>query len=174
VWSNDVAKYFTAVDHLYDYLDENPHRAEAIFTALLSEKEVAVAEDEEPFLKAVLDAMERIADRMDEQEGDALTIVEEADLIYNPFPARMTIRVPREDDLVIEPVDLFAAITALEGRWISPDPLALLLNEKNPTAEELAALPRVSKPVVNGGEIAGAIREQLAARPKTYSIRWRD
>lgn len=173
-WSAEAARYFTAVDHLYDYLDEKPHRAKAMFAALLNEQDAVVAEEEEPFVDAVRDAMERIARRMDEQQGDALTLAEEADLVYNPFPARMTIRAPGEDDLVIEPVDLLEAVTALEGTWISPDPLALLLHDKSPTAEELAELPRASRDVVGAGEIAGAIREQLAARPKTYSIRWRD
>lgn len=172
-WSNDVARYFTAVDHLYDYLDENPHRAQGIFAAMLNDEDIVSNEEDQAFLRAVLEAMERIATRMDEQEGEANTFAEEADLIYNPFPARMTIRVPREKDLVIEPVDLMKAVTSLEGRWISPDPLALLLNEKNPTAEELAAMPRKSSAVVSGAEIAQAIREQLV-RPRTYSIRWRD
>lgn len=172
-WSHDVARYFTAVDHLYDYLDDNPHRARPVFAALLNEKNALVSEDDEPFVKAVIAAMERIAERMDETEGSAFTLAEEADLVYNPFPARMTIRVPREKDLVIEPVDLFKAVTALEGRWISPDPLALLLDEKNPSSADLASMRRTSKPVLGGGEIAEAIREQLA-RPKTYSIRWLD
>ena len=170
-WSNEVARYFTAIDHLYDYLGENPQRAKYVFAALLNEKDSPVLEDEEPLVTAAVAAMERIADRMDAAEGDALTFAEEADLVYNPFPAKVTVRVPREKDLVIEPVDLFAAIAALEGTWITPDPLAALLQEEQPTAEQLAALPRESRTVVNGGEIAGAIREQLA-RPRTYSIRW--
>lgn len=170
-WSNDVARYFTAIDHLYDYLDENPQRARYVFEALLSEKEMPVLEDEEPLVTAAVRAMESIADRMDATEGEAMSFAEEADLIYNPFPARITVRVPREKDLVVEPVDLFQAIAALEGKWITPDPLAALLKEETPTAEQLAALPRESRSVVNGGEIAGAIREQLA-RPRTYAIRW--
>ena len=171
-WSKDVARYFTAIDHLYDYLDENPHRAKPIFAALINEKETAdILEDEEPLLTAVLAVMEKIAERMDAAEKDSLSLVEEADLIYNPFPARIVVRVPREKDLVVEPVDLFKAIAALEGKWISPDPLAALVKEESPTAEQLAAMPRRSTSVANAGEIAGAIREHLA-RPKTYAIRW--
>ncbi len=170
-WSNEVARYFTAIDHLYDYLDENPQRAKFVFAALVNEKEAAVLEDEEPLVTAVVGAMERIAERMDAAEAESFTFAEAADLIYNPFPAKLTVRVPREKDLVIEPVDLFKAIAALEGKWITPDPLAALLKEESPTAEQLAALPRESRTVVNGGEIADAIREQLA-QPRTYSVRW--
>lgn len=170
-WSNDVARYFTAIDHLYDYLDENPHRAKFVFAALVNEQDAAVLEDEEPLVTAVVAAMETIAERMDAAETESMSFAEEADLIYNPFPARLTVRVPREKDLVIEPVDLFKAIAALEGKWVTPDPLAALLKEESPTAEQLAALPRQSRTVINGGEIAGAIREQLA-QPRSYSIRW--
>lgn len=171
-WSNEVARYFTAIDHLYDYLDENPQRARYVFAALLSEKEAAVLDDEEPLVTAVVAAMETIADRMDAAEVEAMSFAEEADLVYNPFPAKLTVRVPRgETDLVIEPVDLFKAVAALEGKWVTPDPLAALLKEEAPTAEQLAALPRESRSVVNGREIADAIREQLA-QPRTYSIRW--
>jgi hypothetical protein len=107
------------------------------------------------------------------------------DLIFNPFPARVTIRVPgdvlasegfrksgKSGDLVIEPIDLFAAIGELEGKWISPDPLVALLRDERPAPEDVAKLPRKSEAVVSGGEVARAIRDQLQ-RPRTYSVRWR-
>lgn len=172
-WSKEVARYFVAIDHLYDYLDENPQRARYVFAALLSERDSAVLEDEEPLLRAVIDAMEEIGNRMDAQQDDAFTFAEEADLIYNPFPARMVIRVPREKDLVIERVDLFATIASLEGKWISPDPLAALLQEKSPTSDQLSEMPRKSASVINATDIENAIREQLA-RPRTHTLRWAD
>lgn len=172
-WSKEVARYFVAVDHLYDYLDENPHRSKFVFAALVNEKDAAVLEDEEPLLRAVIDTMERIAERMDAHEESAFTFTEEADLIYNPFPARMVIKVPNEKDLVIERIDLFATIAALEGKWISPDPLAALLKEESPTGEQLAAMPRKSTSVINASHIEAAIREQLA-QPRTYTVRWLD
>ncbi len=172
-WSRDVARYFVAIDHLYDYLDENPHRSKFVFAALVNEKEAAVLEDEESLLTAVIESMERIAERMDAHEDDAFTFAEEADLIYNPFPARMVIRAPGEKELVIERIDLFATIAALEGKWVSPDPLAALLKEELPTGEELAAMPRKSTSVINASHIETAIREQLA-QPRTYTVRWLD
>lgn len=175
-WSRDVARYFMAIDHLYDYLDENPHRAEAVFGALVATKDdepPLIAEEELPLVDAVTMTMERIATRMDEVEGDAWSFTEVADLVYNPLPAKLTVRVPDQKDLVIEPVDLFGAIASLEGKWISPDPLAALLKEEIPEPADLAEMPRKSSSVVSAGEIERAIREQLA-RPRSYSIRWRD
>ena len=188
-WSESVARYFTAVHHLYSYLRSEPGRDRYIFAALLNERapdggDPVVLEVEQPLVDAVIAAMENIAQRMDDQEGRAANLAEQADLIFNPFPARITIRTPRDvlqsegftvkgNDLTIEPVDLFAAITALEGKWISPDPLAALLRDESPTAAAMANLPRQSQSVVVTSEVNRAVREQLA-RPRAYTVRWRD
>lgn len=186
VWSQSVARYFTTIHHLYSYLGENPARAEAVFAALTVDivDEALVTEEEAPLVTAVVDAMKNIAEQMDAQENRAMHLEEAADLVFNPFPARVVVNVPGDvvssegftakgNGLAIEPVNLFAAISALEGRWIQPDPLAALLRDQRPTPTQLAAVPRKSQAVVNGGEIAGAIREQLV-RPRMYSVRWRD
>jgi hypothetical protein len=125
--------------------------------------------------------MEEIGTRMDETEDGAITFGEEADLIYNAFPARITVRAPGDvlstegfgKELVIEPVSLLDSIRSVEGKWISPDPLAALLREQPPSGEQLAQQPRKSAPTVHASDIADAIREKLA-RPKTYVVRWRD
>jgi hypothetical protein len=184
-WSGAVARYFVAVDRLYDYMNANPQRAPALFTAILQEKsdEVTdvVAEEEQPLVDHVTAAMEEIATRMDETEDGASTFAEEADLIYNAFPARMTVTLPGDvisregfgKELEIEPIQLVETITGLEGTWISPDPLAALLREQPPTGSAMALIPRRSSSSVNSKDIADAIREKLA-RPRTYVVRWRD
>lgn len=188
-WSALVARYFTAVHHLYAYMDENPGRAQYLFAALMNEKREdgslpVVAEEEQPLIDDVEHAMDDVGARMDEQEGRAATFEEEADLVFNPFPARITINLPgdvlstegfaaqKDHTLVIEPVSLFAAIAGLEGKWITPDPLAVALREQSPTSEEWAAMPRHSTAIVSASSVAEAIREQLA-RPKAYVVRWR-
>jgi hypothetical protein len=184
-WSGAVARYFTAVHGLYTYIDANPHRGPALFNAVLNDKSDdplnAIAEEEQPYVDGVTMAMEDIGTRMDETEDGAATFEEEADLIYNAFPARITVRVPGDvlskegfaKELVIEPVNLLDAITSLEGKWISPDPLAALLREEPPTGEQLARQPRQSTASVHAGDIADAIREKLA-RPRTYVVRFKD
>lgn len=187
-WSTLVARYFEAIHDLYAYMDRHPQRARYLFAALLDEKGPdgvvpAAGEEEQPLIDRVLEAMDDVAKRMDEQEGRAMTFAEEADLLFNPFPARMTVRVPGEvlshdgftksgDKLVIEPVDLFAAIGALEGEWVAPDPLAALLREETTPSEELARMERKHPTSVNAVEVAEAIRKQLARSP-TYAVRWR-
>jgi hypothetical protein len=187
-WSGEVARYFTALSHVYQYLDGAPQRAPYVFAALLNEKrsdgtDPALLEDEQPMIDTVLEAMEEIGQRMDVEEGRALSFAEEADLVFNPLPATLTIRTDgaiesaegfRETGgaLVIEPIDLFATIAELEGRWVSPDPLTALLRDEVPTAEQLAKLPRKSTPFVSGTEIETALREKLV-RPARYVVRWR-
>lgn len=183
-WSESAARYFTAIHHLYTYLGADPQRARYVFAALLGEKDAAVLEEEQPLVDAVVASMEEIADRMDAQEGRAATFAEQADLIFNPFPARVTVRAPtdvlssegfvtEQGALVIEPVDLFAAVGALEGRWVSPDPLTALLRDEMPSSAEIARQRRKSQAVVTSSEIEQAVRERLA-RPRTYRVRWRD
>ncbi len=190
IWSRSVAKYFAAIDRLYSYLNGEPGRAKVVFATLIGEKgpdgaEPLVREEEQPLVDAVQAAMEEIAERMDRQEGRAVSLAEEADLLFNPLPARVSVKLPgellsaegfekaEENQVVVEPVDLVTALTRLEGRWIEPDPLAAMIRERVPSSESLAALPRRSTPVVPGAAIAGAIREQLE-RPKSYVVRWRD
>jgi hypothetical protein len=184
-WSGSVSRYFAAIDRLYTYLEPNPHRREALFAALVSNEaagELPVAEEEQPLVDSVVAAMEEIATMMDKvDDGGAATFGEEADLIYNPFPARMTIRVPGdvlskegfEKELVIEPIDLMDAVTALEGKWISPDPLAALLRDQPSNPEEMARQALKSTKVVHASDIADAIRQQLE-RPKMYVVRWKE
>lgn len=185
-WSEDVAHYFRAVREVYRYLDEQPGRATYVFAALVAGKddEAPVLEDEEPLVQAVIDAEAKVAERMDAQTGYAESFAEMADLLYNPFPARMVVRLPNapyavegftkaNNDLVIEPVDLLKVVSSLEGRWISPDPLAALLRDDVPPAETLAAMPRKAEPVTSASEVAAALREQLV-RPRLYTARWRD
>ncbi|HKR64043.1 MAG TPA: hypothetical protein VJZ00_09950, partial [Thermoanaerobaculia bacterium] len=82
-WSALVARYFTAVHRLYDYMNENPGRAKYLFAALMNEKREdgslpIVAEEEQPLIDDVGRAMDDVGARMDEQEGRAATFAEEA------------------------------------------------------------------------------------------------
>ncbi|MFL6248645.1 MAG: hypothetical protein ACJ74H_21660 [Thermoanaerobaculia bacterium] len=187
-WSAAAQRYFAAVHLLYTYLHFNKQRAPGIFANLMSDSPRADApafvltEEEELLVNHVTAAMEEVATMMDqEEEGGGTTFAEEADLIYNPFPARMTVRVPGDivsrdgfgKELVIEPIDLYDVITSLEGKWISPDPLAELLRERRITSADMARQEFRSTNIVQASEIADAIREKME-RPKMYVVRWRE
>jgi hypothetical protein len=191
LWSEDIARYLTAVHETYAYLDRRPQRARYVFAAILDERgedgaPPIVLEEEQLLVDTVRESMERIASRMDASQGDAVTFAEQADLLFNPFPARVTVRVPgtilasqgfsirdKGKDVVIEPVELFETLASLEGVWLTPDPLSALLREEPITSVKLAEIERESTALVSGSEIAREVRSRLA-RPQTYALRWRE
>jgi hypothetical protein len=188
-WSGAVSSYLTAIHHLYRYMDENPHRAEALFSALVANENelepILQAEEEQLLVDATIAGMERIALLVDDQGEHAMSLSERADLVLNPFPARITFRLPGDvvsssgftaspkGELVLEPVDLIAGLASLEGKWISPDPLAALLRDEIPSGATLAAMPRHSTATTSSTAIREAVLEAIAM-PEQYSIVWRE
>ena len=176
-WSAAVARYYDAVHRLYGYMDANPDRVHALYEAILAPPDVilpALFEEEQPYVDQLLRTMDELAARMDDEERNALLYAEEADLIFNPFPAKVTVNVPGDvKPLVIQPIDLYEKIKVLEGRWISPDPLLAFMREETVTVGDLARAPRRSTFGVRASDIEAAVREQFS-RPDTYSIRWRE
>jgi hypothetical protein len=188
-WSEDAARYFNAVDRLYFFMSQNPQRAEGIFDMLLGDRQQPLNEQEQALVDTVTDAMDRLTARLQADEKEATTIDEEFDLVFNPFPAEIAVHTPQDvisfenfekratDLVVIHRDGLLDAMSALEGRWISPDPLAILLRSgpseesKLPSPAIVAAMPRRSTPQVTATDVAQAVTEQL--RPATvYRVRW--
>jgi len=185
-WSGDVARYINTVYRLYAYLDHHPDRANDVYVALMADPErkeetTPLTEQEEPLVKAVIESIGRMWERVQRENAQAESLDESADLIFNPFPATIQLRLPNEviskegfgDELVIVPVALDKAIAALEGRWISPDLLSESLRDEHIDPKRLAALPRRAISVANADEVAAALKEQFAL-PRRYVVRWRD
>ena len=188
-WSQDAARYFNAVDRLYLFLAQHPQRAEGIFDMLLGDRQRPPNEEEQALVDTVTDAMDRLTQRLQADEADAITIDEEFDLVYSPFSAEMAVHTPRDitqfehfekratDLAVIHRAGILDAMSALEGRWLSPDPLAILLragqtdDSKLPSPASVAALPRRSTPALTASEVQKAVIEEL--RPASvYRVRW--
>jgi hypothetical protein len=189
-WSISIGRYFRSMREVYSYLDRRPQRAQYIFAAIIDERgpddsDPVVLEEEQPMVDEVRASMTAIAERMDATEGRAMTFSEEADLMFNPFPARLTVKVPgtilsregfkssTEKEVVVERVDLLAALASLEGKWLTPDPLALMLREEAPNAAQLAAVERHAETSVASSDVARYVRSQLE-RSRSYSVRWRE
>jgi hypothetical protein len=192
-WSEDAARYFNAVDRLYLFLAQHPQRADGIFDMLIGEREGErqrpVNEEEQALVDTVTDAMDRLSKRLQAEEKDTVTVDEEFDLVFNPFSAEIAVHTPREivaldqfekratDLAVIHRAGLLDAMSALEGRWVSPDPLAILLrssqtdDSKLPSPATIAALPRRSTTNVMASEVEKAVTEQLKPA-SVYRVRW--
>jgi hypothetical protein len=185
-WCSAAAKYLSAIAELYSYLDEQPHRAAAAFGVLLEEEKVTLSDEERQRIDRVTVSSEAIIKLMEAAEQRGVTLDEQFDAVFNPFPATLTLRTPRVmsqegfrargDTLVVERAGLLDAVLALENRWISPDPMAIALRAevertKVAPAAEIALLPRKASRTVTTSEIRAAVLERL--RPSAlYRVRF--
>ena len=176
--------YVKAMRHLYDYLDANPQRAESVFSQLFidPEKVVAVSEEENALM---LDARMAMAGVLQTAPAeDALDrFMDLADRVNDPFPAVITVRVPysytaiegfkRIDDVTVraEVTSPGEALAALQGKWVSPDPLSAVLSQKDLDPIEAAHQPRHAELSLTPDEVANAFIAQLKPKAR-YRIRW--
>jgi hypothetical protein len=187
-YSAIAVRYFEAVKPLYRYMDDNPHRVEDLFTWIYAEpaERPEVSDDEHDLVAPVREAAELLAGTGDEREDKQLA--RDADLVFNPFPARLSVVVPSEP-LAVEgftrgegralqaaTATPFEAVSSLEGRWISPDPLAVLTRAaEGALPRQLAALaatePRRAAAVVTPGDVSRAIVQAMQPAPR-YRLRW--
>jgi hypothetical protein len=187
-YSRRAARYFAAVRNMYLYLEEKPLRSTAMFASVFDELAPDhLADDERVMTAAVRDAIESLLS--DDDEGSA-AIDRVFDLVYNPFPAQMQVVVKGETLInegfqrlesgayEIRMPTAFEAIGALEGKWVSPDPLALAAdpaNEKKSSAElaqMIDKLPRRSAAVVSQQELTDALIATMRPAAR-YRLRWR-
>jgi hypothetical protein len=182
-WSAMLAVYFEAVVDLYAHLDEQPNRAVTCFAHVFDKHEGMgdtgpLEPVEEKLVVRVKDAMEEVAFALMVPNDQAFSLNELTRLVYDPFPARLTIAVTGEvlgsedfeagaDFFERPPVDAWNALRSLEGRWISPD---LVTEAAAPVADDrqpdpdilvLASTPRRYFPPPDAAEVESAIAAGL-------------
>ncbi len=184
ILSQDVAGYLAAMHRLYQYLEGAPSREVVVFKLLLEDKEKSLIEEEQALIDDVQRTGTSVSDHLASVRPGQLTIDELFDLVFNPLPAEIGVRVPgailavenfektAESVVTIRRHGILDAARALENVWLSPDPLAMgELRNVELSVEELAALPRKSTPLVTAAEIEKAFLEKL--RPHaSYKVRW--
>jgi hypothetical protein len=189
-WSGDLAAYFNRMSRLYEWLDTHPEMAEQAFTLLFEDEEKAHAVDteEDALLTGARSAMSQVTARLQRKEGESVPVDELFDLVYNPFPAEITVRTPRailvnehfekvgDNVVIIRHAGLLDAARTLEGKWLAPDPLALLLRSEEdkfdmPKSPELAAMKRKWSQHVSASDLQTALVN--AVKPAaSYRVRW--
>lgn len=205
-WSADVAEYLAATADLYDWLEDNPTRAEvcmqALFGDVLAEEEEAPPEEEtdqelsaeeQKRVDRVQEAMTKVLDVLLIPTGQDRSIDELSHLVYDPFPAPLSIQLPDEplevegfeasgsEDRVwsVDTPGLWAALRSLEERWVAPDPVMIYVEHKGADAEglDLSVLldtPRkVVRPLPNSLEIRRAIEGRLKPAASVYRATWK-
>jgi hypothetical protein len=188
VYSERAARYFASIRSMYEYLDEKPQRATVMFTALFwDEKDKTTPPEISDRERSLVDNVRQSIDALMQSSAGGADD-REFDLVFNPFPADVRVNVPTEPlaiegfirlkggPLVVKTVSAVEAVSMLEGRWITPDPLAVTFktDDKATVAEvatTIALLPRHAEPVVSPTEIAQAMIEKMRPAPR-YRVRW--
>ena len=85
---------------------------------------------------------------------------------------------PVREHLERPAVDLWRALAALEGRWLSPDLVTAMIapvpheQQPEPDPESFATLTRRFRPAPSPPEVAAALRAELVP-PELHRVRWR-
>jgi len=196
-WTADLAEYLQAGQDLYAYLDDRPDRARPCFGALfadrLSEKDAETLSPPTAEEKRKLDrldgAMERVLAVLVVPEGAAYSPDEVSHLIYDPFPARLTLKLPgaplalegflpgADGTLTAASLGLWDSLRGLQGRWLAPDPVLFYVDNAQAEGADLdldafLAKPRQSHLPPSAGEVRTAIEARLRPAP-LYRASWK-
>lgn len=142
-WSEAVAATYGATATLYAMLATRPERTAACLSALFAE--ALSEEDRRPGLEltdaereavdAVRDARREVVAVFEVPADEAYSLNELSHLVYDPFPAQLTITVPGapleavgfepgpDGSFIVAGLGLFEALETLGDLWASPDPL---------------------------------------------------
>lgn len=194
--------YLRNLGALYDYLEERPSRARACFAKLLGISGDAAGEAAELSAKEaeLAAAAEKESDRLIEvltvPQGEAFTVDELSQLVFNPFPGPVTVEVTgrvlaetgfeydEEGRYLVPEIGLWAALESLEDRWVSPLPVVSLVEAFRASQEsgeepddaaildELMSFSREVESLPRKEEILSALEDEL--RPaEIYRLQWR-
>jgi hypothetical protein len=193
-WSTDLANYFDAVVDLYTHLDRQPGRAVPCLAHVFDVHEGLgetgpLTSIEEELVTRAREAMERVADALLVPDDEAFSLNEISRLVYDPFPARLTIAVDAD---VLDSsgfiagagfyerpaVHVWNALRSLEGRWIAPDLVTAAAapvpddQQPDPDVLFLSSLPRRYSSSPTSGEVESAILAELVPE-EMLQLRWR-
>jgi hypothetical protein len=199
-WSEKIAEYLAATGDLYRWLDDNPGRARACFQALLgdaieegSPSGEELSPQEQQRVKRVEDAMEEVLVVLVIPGGEDRSLDELSHLVYDPFPAPLTVQLPSdplevegfeassgEDKVwIVDSPGLWSALQSLKDQWITPNPVLLYVAHRGPEAErldldELVETPRqVIEPLPNSLEVRRALEDRLVPASRVYRAVWK-
>jgi hypothetical protein len=192
LWAATVADYLHHAVALYAYLEGRPDRAAPCLAHVVDVHEPdfgSLTDHEQRLVTDLKPAMEAVADILLVPEDRAFSLNELSRLAFDPFPARLTISVDgpvlQTEGLLVDDghlerprVDLWSALIALDGRWLSPDLVTAMVapapEDRQPEVqpELFASRPRRFGRPPEAGEVAEALRSRLIP-PDMHVVRWR-
>jgi hypothetical protein len=197
-WSAAIAEYLEAAGDLYAHLERQPERARSCFGKLfddLTDEKVLESLDEPTDEEVAL--LERLDEAM-RQVTDVLLVPARAEyspdeishLVYDPFPARLTVKLPgpalnvegfqtgNEGALEVAGLGLWEALRALAGQWLAPDPVTFYVatarqgKDAKIDLDAFVQKPRQATPrPPSAAEVKEALEERLRPAP-VYRVSW--
>mgnify|MGYP003576562475 CR=1 FL=1 len=194
-WLDSYSRYLHATEKLYAYLQANGTRAAVCFKEVFREEIEAEDKDEweaptpqeQEMTDAVRKSIEETLELFSLPGESPYSLEELSRLVYDPFPAPLTVQVPgpvltnegfveQSDQILKIPVrGLWEALGVLGDRWVDPNLLVLkyrLQIDKKPL--DLPALVRVKRSAgtpPNSAEIQRALEANLVSAP-VYRLKW--
>lgn len=200
-WSALAARHLEATEALYRYLDRYPERAAPCLTTLYIDllediEEPQISAEEEEMVEQVGEAIGELSEILELDRDEGYSLNELSRLVYDPFPARITVEVPGEvlevegfevtsdgaavgdvpRRLSIPGLGLWESWLALEGEWVFPDPAAsfyYLAFQEDPDAAfpTLLAAERWVESAPGAAEVRAALEDLLRPEP-AYRVVW--
>lgn len=197
-FASSVARYLETLADLYAHLDLHPGEARAAMTSLLQiadeDEDAALSEEGRRLVERVDEAAGSLIEVLDVSEDEAYTLDELSRLVYDPFPALVTIEVDGE---VLEsegfiPLGdrrfatrrhgLWDALPTLSERWVTPLPVVVLVAalreasssedvDEESLLESTLTAPRRVHHVPDENEVRAEILRRLRP-PEYYRLRW--
>jgi hypothetical protein len=196
-WTGRIAEYLAAAEDLYRYLDDRPDRARACFGTLFKDvlpdgtETGELFDQEQERVKKLQDAMEKVTDILLVPKGSDHSPDEISHLVYDPFPALLTVRLPsapldvpegfevskdKEGELTAIGPGLWQALRSLEGRWLSPDPVLIYIAHSRSgepfDLDTFLTQQRRASETPTGREVKLAVEERLRVEP-VYRVTWK-
>lgn len=195
-WSAEVADYLAATSALYAYLDEHPDRARPCFESLFKdllpggepEGAAELPAEEQRLVGRLSEAMETVLAVLLVPQGEDHSPDEISRLVYDPFPARLIVTLPGPPlevegfergaggELTVRGFGLWEALRSLEGRWVSPDPVLIYVENRGEEGsfdlDTFLQQPRRAEPSPTAKEVRQAIEGQLSPEP-FYRLAWK-
>jgi hypothetical protein len=199
-WSAAVAEYLEAGGDLYAHLERRPERARTciglLFADLVDERELERLEEPDEEEVAIIErldeAMRQVADVLLVPERAEYSPDEVSHLVYDPFPAKLTVKLPgpaletegfqlgKDGILAVRGLGLWEALRSLEGRWLAPDPVLFYVETARQGKQAKIDLdafvqrPRQAVPPTrspSAEEVRAAVEEELRPAP-FYRVIW--
>lgn len=190
-WSKEVSDYLAAATALYAYLDESPERAAPCISHVFdihAEESGPLTNREDDLVRELKPSMERVAEILLIDSGEAYSLNELSRLVFDTFQGRLTMALDgpiielegfSEDEDFIErpPVSLWRSLESMVGQWLEPDLITALVRpgpdefQPEPDPAAFASLPRRWAPHPDPAAVEIEVRDRLEPA-SVYLVRW--